>query len=71
VSIGVLTAVLLVQLTAPAVWAQWGWLVLVAGLLTGLPHGAVDHLVPAFLLRENAPRLVLVVVGYAGTAVAA
>jgi len=71
VSIGVLTAVLLVQLTAPAVWAQWGWLVLVAGLLIGLPHGAVDHLVPAFLLRENAPRLVLVVVGYAGTAVAA
>ena len=71
VSIGVLTAVLLVQLAAPGVWDRWGWLVLVAGLLIGLPHGAVDHLVPAFLLRQDAPRLVLVIAGYAGTAVAA
>jgi len=71
VSIGALTAVLAVQLTVPGVWERWGWVVLVVGLLVGLPHGAVDHLVPAFLLRENAPRLLLVVAGYAGTAVAA
>jgi len=70
-SLAVLGAVLAVQLIAPQVWAQHGWVVLVTGLLTGLPHGAVDHLVPGFLLREDAPRLVLVITAYAATAVAA
>ncbi|WP_432521477.1 Brp/Blh family beta-carotene 15,15'-dioxygenase [Kineococcus sp. SYSU DK006] len=70
-SLAVLAAVLLVQLVAPQVWNQHGWVVLVAGLLIGLPHGAVDHLVPAHLLRESAPRLLLVIAGYAATAVAA
>ena len=71
VSLGVLGTVLLVQLLAPGAVQQWGWLVLAVGLLAGLPHGAVDHLVPAHLLGARAPRLVLVVAAYAATAVAA
>ncbi|WP_432497543.1 Brp/Blh family beta-carotene 15,15'-dioxygenase [Kineococcus gypseus] len=71
VSLAVLAAVLLVQLAAPRVWREHGWVVLVAGLLAGLPHGAVDHLVPAFVLRERAPRVLLVAGAYALTAVAA
>jgi Brp/Blh family beta-carotene 15,15'-monooxygenase len=71
VSVGVLASVLAVQVAAPQVWRQHGAAVLVAGLLAGLPHGAVDHLVPGYLLRERAPRPVLVAAGYAVTAVTA
>ncbi|WP_432487272.1 Brp/Blh family beta-carotene 15,15'-dioxygenase [Kineococcus sp. SYSU DK018] len=70
-SLAVLGTVLLVQLGAPQVWREHGWVVLVAGLLAGLPHGAVDHLVPTFVLRERAPRVLLVATGYAATAAAA
>ena len=66
-----LGAVLLVQLLAPLLWREHGWVVLVAGPVAGSPHGAVDHLVPASVLRERAPRVALVAGAQASSAVAA
>lgn len=37
-------------LLAPSALDRLAWLPLAGGLLIGLPHGAVDHLVPAWLL---------------------
>ncbi len=70
-STGLVVLALLVSVTAPGTTQRWGWVVLVAGLLAGLPHGAVDHLLPALRLGRRAPRLVAVVVAYAATAAAA
>ena len=58
-------AVLAVQLTLPGGWGSAAWIPLVAGLLLGLPHGAVDHLVPGFRLGPSAGRAALVAVAYA------
>ncbi|MCW2815903.1 MAG: brp-like protein [Nocardioides sp.] len=52
-------------------WLLPPWVVLVAGLVAGLPHGAVDHLVPRWWLGARAPRMVAVLAVYATTAVAA
>lgn len=68
-SIAALGAVLAVRLIVPGGWGAAGWVVLVAGLLLGLPHGGVDHLVPAFVLADRAPRQLLVLAGYATVAV--
>ncbi|MCZ2818136.1 Brp/Blh family beta-carotene 15,15'-dioxygenase [Modestobacter sp. VKM Ac-2984] len=57
VSLGAVTAVLLVELLVPGGWGELAWVPLVAGLLLGLPHGAVDHLAPAHLLGWGLPRL--------------
>ncbi len=57
-------AVLAVQLLVPGGWGPAAWVPLVAGLLVGLPHGAVDHLVPGYALGPSRRRLVLVVLGY-------
>lgn len=38
---------------APAGLDRLAWLPLVGGLLIGLPHGAVDHLVPSWLLGRR------------------
>lgn len=38
---------ILVNLLLPGGWGEWAWLPLVVGLALGLPHGAVDHLLPA------------------------
>lgn len=51
-------------------WLVPPWVVLIAGLVAGLPHGAVDHLVPRWWLGTRAPWMLLVVSGYAATAAA-
>ena len=50
-----------------------GWVVLAVGLLIGLPHGAVDHLVPGWALGRQLPRqtFAMVVAGYVAVAGAA
>ena len=65
VSRGAVTAVLAVQLLVPGGWGPTAWVPLVAGLLLGLPHGAVDHLVPGFELGPAALRTAVVAVAYA------
>ena len=70
-SIAVVGATLAVELLVPGGWGGAAPVVLVVGLLAGLPHGAVDHLVPGWVLAGRAPRLVLVVVGYVAVAVIA
>lgn len=66
-SVALVAAALLVELLVPGGWGG-AWWPLVAGLLLGLPHGAVDHLVPRFRRGAAAPGLPLVVVGYVGVA---
>lgn len=51
-------------------WLVPPWVVLIAGLVAGLPHGAVDHLVPRWWLGARAPWMLLVVSVYAATAAA-
>lgn len=48
-------------------WALPPWVVFVSGLLAGLPHGAVDHLVPRWWLGARAPRMPVVLITYAAT----
>ncbi len=62
------TAVLAVQLVVPGGWGSAAWVPLVAGLLLGLPHGAVDHLVPDAELGRSRRRTAAVVVAYAALA---
>jgi Brp/Blh family beta-carotene 15,15'-monooxygenase len=38
------------------------WMVLAVGLLIGLPHGAVDHLVPEWTLGRRLPRRIVVAI---------
>jgi Brp/Blh family beta-carotene 15,15'-monooxygenase len=63
-------AVLVAQLVVPGGWGSFAWIPLVAGLLLGLPHGAVDHLVPGFRLGCSVPRTVRVAAAYALLALA-
>ena len=60
-----MVAVLVVQLAWPGGWGSAAWIPLVAGLLLGLPHGAVDHLVPGFRLGHSAARAGCVAGAYA------
>ncbi len=48
VPVTVLVLVLAGELLIPGGWARLGWWPVAAGLLAGLPHGAVDHLVPSW-----------------------
>ncbi|MGY2065697.1 beta-carotene 15,15'-dioxygenase, Brp/Blh family [Blastococcus sp. SYSU DS0619] len=65
-------AVLAVEVVVPGGWGTTGSAtVLVAGLLLGLPHGAVDHLVPAWRLGWPLTRRLLFGAGYAGLAAGA
>jgi hypothetical protein len=64
-------AVLLVDVAVPGGWGDAAWVVLVAGLLLGLPHGAVDHLVPATRLRWPLSRVAVFAAGYAALAAVA
>ena len=59
-------------LAAPALLAQLAWPLAVGALLAGLPHGAVDHLVPAWArARRLAPRAMTgLLIGYAAVALA-
>ncbi|MGY2082435.1 Brp/Blh family beta-carotene 15,15'-dioxygenase [Blastococcus sp. SYSU DS0539] len=65
-------AVLAVDVVVPGGWGATGSAaVLVAGLLVGLPHGAVDHLVPAWRFGWSLTRLALFGAAYAGLAAGA
>jgi Brp/Blh family beta-carotene 15,15'-monooxygenase len=68
VSTGAVAAVLAVELLVPGGWGGAAWLPLVAGLLLGLPHGAVDHLLPSYRLGWHRPRLLAFAAGYAALA---
>lgn len=61
-SVALLAVLLLAALVAPgAVRAAAPWL-LVAGIVAGVPHGAVDHLVPLWTARRPAAALVVAAV---------
>lgn len=45
----VVAAVVAIALAAPTVLERWAPVLLVSGFVLGLPHGAVDHLVPFWL----------------------
>jgi Brp/Blh family beta-carotene 15,15'-monooxygenase len=72
--VAVLSALLAVSLLVPGAAAAAAVPVAVAGAVLGVPHGAVDHLVPWWWSgRRRPPRrtLALVTVGYAAAAAAA
>lgn len=71
VSGAAVVVVVLVEVAVPGGWGDAAWVVLVAGLLLGLPHGAVDHLVPAGRLRWSPSRVAAFAAGYAALAAAA
>lgn len=66
----VLLLLLAGQLVLPDGWSALGWLPVTLGLLLGLPHGAVDHLVPAWVRARRTPLLgtVGLLTGYLATA---
>ena len=70
VSTGAAGTACLVELTVPGGWGDAAPAVLVAGLLLGLPHGAVDHLVPGFRLGWRLRVLAGFAAGYAALAAA-
>ncbi|WP_344609702.1 Brp/Blh family beta-carotene 15,15'-dioxygenase, partial [Streptomyces glaucus] len=73
ISAGAVAAVLAVGLVAPEAWRRWPVAVFLIGLVAGLPHGAVDHLVPGWFRRRPrcaAGRRSVVPLGYAAAAVA-
>ncbi len=55
-SIGILGLVAALALAPEALTPALAWTVLAIGLLIGLPHGAVDHLVPEWTLGRDLPR---------------
>lgn len=68
-SLSAVAGAVLVSLVLPGWSGLDGW-VLAAGLLVGLPHGAVDHLLPAY--RGHGLRVLpLVLLGYVAVAAAA
>ncbi|MGY1682355.1 beta-carotene 15,15'-dioxygenase, Brp/Blh family [Geodermatophilus sp. SYSU D01176] len=71
VSGAAVAAAVVVQVAVPGGWGHAAGVVLVAGLLLGLPHGAVDHLVPAARLHWPAARVAGFAAGYAALAAAA
>ena len=60
---------LAVEVLVPGGWGSAGEAVLVAGLLLGLPHGAVDHVLPEARLGRSLRRRAVVVGVYAALAV--
>jgi Brp/Blh family beta-carotene 15,15'-monooxygenase len=69
----VVSAAVLLSLSAPQAMTAAGPVLLAAGVLIGLPHGAVDHLVPAWTGRASLARrgMAAVVAGYVLAALAA
>lgn len=65
-----MAAVLVSGLALPGSLARFGPAVAAVGLLAGLPHGAVDHLVPAWVLRRRlgTTAMGLLLVGYVAAA---
>ncbi|XAS75104.1 Brp/Blh family beta-carotene 15,15'-dioxygenase [Dermatophilaceae bacterium Sec6.4] len=65
-SITIATAALVITVAAPHLWDRAGTGVLVVGLLIGVPHGAVDHLLPLYRRRATSTaRLAVTALGYA------
>ena len=69
VSLGAAVLALAVELVVPGGWGAAAETVLIAGLLLGLPHGAVDHLLPDARMGRSLRRRVVVGGGYAALAV--
>ncbi|GAA4836855.1 hypothetical protein GCM10023201_27230 [Actinomycetospora corticicola] len=71
VSVSAAAVVLVVGLVAPGVWERWSWLPFAVGLLVGIPHGALDHLVPWWTggTARRSRRLVVVLLAYVALAV--
>lgn len=72
-SVATLLAVAVASALLPAGGsAVVGWVALAAGLVIGLPHGAVDHLVPEWLLGRRVPlrTMIVLLLAYVGTAAA-
>ncbi len=65
-SLGVVAALVLLALSTPGAVTAAGPVLLAVGVLVGLPHGAVDHLVPAWTGRASLGRrgMTAVVAGY-------
>ena len=70
-SLGLVGAVALLALVPDALTGPVAWTVLAVGLLIGLPHGAVDHLVPEWTLGRQLPRRAFAAILVAYIAVAA
>jgi Brp/Blh family beta-carotene 15,15'-monooxygenase len=62
---------LAVEVLVPGGWGELSWAVLVAGLVVGLPHGAVDHVLLGARLGRSVRRRVALTGGYAVLAVLA
>lgn len=70
-SLWLLGAVAVLAVVPEALTGPIAWTVLAVGLLIGLPHGAVDHLVPEWTLGRDLPRSTLAAILAAYVAVAA
>ncbi|MEJ2863572.1 Brp/Blh family beta-carotene 15,15'-dioxygenase [Actinomycetospora flava] len=72
-SVTVVLAALLVGVLAPQLWAAAPWLVFGVGLVLGVPHGALDHLVPWWTSARTRPRraMAAMMAGYLTLAVLA
>ena len=70
-SLAVAAAAVVLGLLVPGALLQQQLLVLVAGFVVGLPHGAVDHLVPFWTgwVRRSGVGMLVVLVGYVCVAV--
>lgn len=63
-TITIATIALVITVAAPQVWDWAGTSVLVVGLLIGVPHGAVDHLLPLYRRRATTGTLAALALGY-------
>jgi Brp/Blh family beta-carotene 15,15'-monooxygenase len=61
-----MAALLAASVAAPGIVASWAALIAVGGVLLGLPHGAVDHLVPGWAAARPLGRrsMAVLVTGY-------
>ncbi|WP_221349418.1 Brp/Blh family beta-carotene 15,15'-dioxygenase [Streptomyces beigongshangae] len=72
VSAAAVVGALVVQLAAPSTWHSASLAVFASGVAVGIPHGAVDHLVPAwFRIGTTAVGRVAVLSGYVAAAAGA
>ena len=69
VSLGAAVLALAVEVLVPGGWGAAAQTVLVAGLLLGLPHGAVDHVLPEVRLGRSLRRRAVIGAVYAALAV--
>ncbi len=70
-SLSLLGVVACLALVPDALTGPVAWTVLAIGLLVGLPHGAVDHLVPEWTLGRELPRSTFLLILFAYVTVAA